>query len=93
MSSGAISARAMRRRYTPLYPGVYVPRDLTVSARDRAQAAGLWSKRRGIASGLSAAAMLGAKWIDPTEPAELMHDNRRAPANLVVRTERTLPRS
>lgn len=91
LSTGAISERAMRRRYAPLYPGVYVPRDVTVSARDRAEAAWLWSKRRGIAAGLSAAAMLGSKWIDPKEHAELIHDNRRPPEGLVVRTERTPP--
>ncbi len=34
--------------------------------------------------------MLGTKWIDPTEPAELIHDNRRPPPNLVVRTEKLL---
>ena len=91
LSTGVISERAMRRLYTPLYPGVYVPRGVTVSAQDRARAAWLWSKRRGVVAGLSAAAVLGSKWIDPTAPAELIHDNRRPPANLVVRTERTLP--
>ena len=80
----------MRRLYEPVYPNVYTRRDATLSAQERAQAAWLWSKRRGIVAGLSAAAMLGAKWIDPTEPAELIHDNRRPPPNLVVRTETVL---
>lgn len=40
--------------------------------------------------GLSAAAVLGTKWIDPTEPAELIHDNRRPPMNPIVRTEKLL---
>lgn len=39
LSRGAISERAMRRLYAPIYPGIYVPREATVSARDRAQAA------------------------------------------------------
>lgn len=81
----------MRRLYTPLYPNVYVPRDVTVSAPERARAAWLWSKRRGIVSGLSAAAVLGSKWFDAGLPAELIHDNRRPPTGLVVRTERALP--
>ncbi len=38
-----------------------------------------------------ASAVLGAKWIDPSEPAELIHDNRRPPPNLVVRNHRVLP--
>ncbi len=91
LSAGAISERRMRRLYTPLYPNVYVPREVTVSARQRAHAAWLWSKRRGVVAGLSAAAVLGAKWVDTTEPAELIHDNRRSPAGLVVHTERVLP--
>ena len=91
LSTGIISERAMRRLYEPVYPGVYVPRAATVSAQERAQAAWLWSKRRGIVAGLSAAATLGVKWIDPSEPAELIHDNRRPPPNLVVRTEVVLP--
>lgn len=90
MSAGVISERAMRRHYQPLYPNIYVPRGVDFSAQKRAQAAWLWSKRRGIVAGLSAAAMLGAKWIDPSEPAELIHDNRRPPPNLVVRTETVL---
>ncbi len=87
MSAGVISERAMRRDYQPLYPNIYVPRGIDFSARERAQAAWLWSKRRGIVAGLSAATMLGAKWIDPSDPAELIHDNRKPPPNLVVRTE------
>ncbi len=35
--------------------------------------------------------MLGTKWIDANEPAELIHDNRRPAANLIVRHERVLP--
>lgn len=91
LTSGAISERKMRRLYTQIYPGIYVPPNAAVSARDRAQAAWLWSKRRGIVAGLSAAAMRGAKYIDQSEPAELIHDNRRPPKNLVVWTERVLP--
>lgn len=91
LSTGAISERKMRRLYTPMYPGIYVPRNANVSARERAQAAWLWSKRRGIVAGLSAAAMLGTKYIDSSDPAELIHDNRRPPPKLVVRTERVLP--
>jgi AbiEi antitoxin C-terminal domain len=91
LSAGLISERAMRRLYEPVYPNVYWRRDATLTARERAHAAWLWSKRRGIVAGLSAAALHGAKWIDPPEPAELIHDNRRPPPNLVVRTETVLP--
>jgi hypothetical protein len=79
--------RAMRNRYQPLYPGVFVPRGVEPSAVQRAEAAWLWSKRRGVVAGQSAAAMLGAKWIDGGQPAELIHVNRKSPEGLVVREE------
>jgi very-short-patch-repair endonuclease len=80
----------MRRQYEALYPGVFVPRGVEPSARQRAEAAWLWSDRRAVVAGRSAAALLGAKWADGNEPAELIHDNRKPPALLVVRTERLL---
>lgn len=82
-----IPERAMRTLYEPLYPGVYVPWGIEPSATERAKAAWLWSHRRGVVAGPSAAAMLGAKWVDGARPAELIHDNRKPPRNLVVHTD------
>jgi len=31
--------------------------------------------------------MLGTKWVDGAEPAELIHDNRKPPATLIVHSE------
>jgi hypothetical protein len=90
IATKAIRERALRREYRQLYPGVYVPRAFELSARQRAEAAWLWSKRRGVIAGPSAAALLGAKWVDGTQPAELIHDNRKAPPMLIVRTETLL---
>jgi hypothetical protein len=90
LSAGLVTERAMRRHCELVYPNVYAPRDGTLSAQQRARAAWLWSKRRGIVAGLSASAILGAKWIGPKEPAELIHDNRRPPPHLIVRTEAVL---
>lgn len=88
LASAALPERAMRRNFQQLYPGVFVPRGVEPSARQRAEAAWLWSGRRGVVAGQSAAALLGVKWVDRSEPAELIHDNRKPPARLVVRTER-----
>lgn len=87
LANAAIPERAMRRNYEQLYPGVFVPRGIEPSARQRAEAAWLWSKRRGVVAGQSAAAMLGVRWVDGRQPAELIHDNRKTPSRLVVRTE------
>jgi hypothetical protein len=87
LAERAIPERAMRTLYEPVYPGIYVPWGVTPSARDRAKAAWLWSRRRGIVAGQSAAAMLGVKWVDASEPAELIHDNRKPPPKIIVRSE------
>lgn len=91
LASAAIPERAMRTRYEQVYPGVYAPRGLQPTAQQRAVAAWLWSGRRGVVAGHSAAAVLGAKWTDGRQPAELIHDNRKSPPGIVVRTETLLP--
>lgn len=91
IASGALSERQLRRFYVAVYPGVYVPRWVELSATRRARAAWLWSRGAGVIAGLSASAMLGARWIEPAEPAELAHSNRRAPDMLVVHSDTLLP--
>lgn len=86
-----VTAYQLRRFYTPVYPGVYAPRGSELTARQRAHAAWLWSRRTGVVAGLSAAAMLGAKWIEPGIPADLVHGNRRAPPMLTVHSDVLLP--
>lgn len=80
----------MRKHFKDLYPGVYVPLGVKVTARQRAIAAWLWSKRRGVVAGHSAAAMLGVRWVEGSEPAELIHDNPKS-KGIVVRTDVLLP--
>ena len=87
LANETIPERAMRKSYQQLYPGVFVPRGVEPTAGQRAEAAWLWSKRRGVVAGSSAAAILGAKWVDGSQPAELMHDNQRPPPRLIVRNE------
>src|ERR1700756_668871 len=90
-AGGELSVRELRRFYQPVYPGVYVPRGVELSAIHRARAAWLWSRRRGVVAGLSASAVLGAQWINPGRPAELIHSNRRTPPMLMVHTDELLP--
>jgi hypothetical protein len=84
VESGALTARRLRRLFVPVYPGVHIPRGVELSAVQRARAAWLWSRRDGVIAGMSAAAMLGARWIEPDIPAELIHTNRRPPPKLLV---------
>jgi hypothetical protein len=87
VDAGALTVRDLRRFYVPAYPGVHVLRGVELSAAQRARAGYLWSRRRGVIAGLSAAAMLGTKWIEPGLPAELIHTNRRQPLMLVVHSD------
>jgi hypothetical protein len=90
LAAKALPERAMRALYEPVYPGVYVPSGIALTASQRAHAAWLWSRRRAVVAGNSAAALLGAKWVDPRTPAELVYDNRRPPGLITVHTDRLL---
>ncbi|OBK26023.1 hypothetical protein A5634_25180 [Mycobacterium asiaticum] len=87
LASKVIPERAMRSLYEPVYPGVYGPAGIELTARERACAAWLWSRRDGVVAGNSAAALLGAKWVSPSLDAELVHGNRRAPPGIVVHSD------
>lgn len=82
IASGALTPYALRSRCVTLYPDVYVELGSDVTAVDRARAAWLWSGRRGIIAGQSAAALHGAKWVDGGKPAELLWPNRRPPKGI-----------
>ena len=83
-----LTVRELRRFYCPVYPGIYALRGAELSALQRAQAAWLWSRRRGVVAGLSAQATLGAKWVELGLPAELIHSNQRTPPLIVVHADR-----
>ncbi|ORB56393.1 hypothetical protein [Mycobacterium persicum] len=61
LATRAIPERTMRLVYESLYPGVYVPSGAELIASQRACAAWLWSRRRGVVAGNSAADLLGAR--------------------------------
>ena len=83
-SMGLVRKHELRSRFQAIYPGVYVCRTTTPSFRDRAEAAWLWSHRDGVLSGLTAARLWGAKWVDETLPIELIHTNGRPPPGIRV---------
>ena len=90
LRANGISERAMRAWYRAVYPDVYIPRGAELNAAQRAHAAWLWSRRHAVIGGNSAAAVLGAKWVDPTRPAELVHTNRRPPPLVTVHSDTLL---
>ncbi|UXA06729.1 hypothetical protein KXD96_00690 [Mycobacterium sp. SMC-2] len=82
VASGRVTPYALRSRFIAIHRDVYVTRGTEITATLRAEAAWLWSRRRGVIAGRSASALHGAKWIDGNAPAELIYDNRHAPTQI-----------
>ncbi len=72
----------LRAKYTAIFPGVYLPREVQPSFAQRVQGAWLWSGRHGVFAGLTAARLHGAKWIDDALPVELVWPNARPPEGI-----------
>lgn len=79
---GKLTRHSLVRHHVALFRDVYVRRDLELTARIRAQAA--WLSTGATLAGMSAAAILGTKWLNPSRPAEIIRADRRAPAGIVV---------
>ena len=91
IDAGTFTERELRRSCTRIYRNVYQRRDNGLTAADRAVAAWLWSGKRAVVAGNSAAALLGAEWIDQHGTAELISDRKRPPPLIVTRNETLLP--
>lgn len=84
LASGRLTRCELDRAYTKLFRNVYARSGVGLTARDKAVAAWLWSGRSATLAGCSAAAVLGSRWLDVSEPAELIRPNRRAPRGISV---------
>jgi hypothetical protein len=88
--AGTLTERELRRSCTRIYRNVYQRRDSGLTAKDRAVAAWLWSGKKAVVAGNSAAALLGADWVDPHVPAELVTGRKRPPPLIITRNETLL---
>jgi Protein of unknown function (DUF559) len=84
LADGRVTIRTLRSKYQAVYRNVYVPKGHEVTAVTRAVAAWLWSGRHATAAGLSAAALLGTRWIGPGLPAELYRRNGKPVDGIVI---------
>ncbi len=84
LARGEVSPGILQREYDRIYRNVYVPKGSEPTAAHRAVAAWLWSDRQATVAGLSAAALHGAKWIDPSLPAELYRRNGKPAAGILI---------
>ena len=91
VAGGTLTQRHLRKRYARVYRNVYRDKGPEFDARDRAVAAWLWSGMQAVVAGNSAAALLGAKWVDPNLPAELITNRTRPPPLIITRNETLLP--
>ncbi|BBY33120.1 hypothetical protein BST33_15880 [Mycolicibacter minnesotensis] len=88
VAGNRVSKYALSSRFVAVHPNVYAPRDAQLTAVLRAEAAWLWSRRRGVIAGQSAAALHGAKWVEDRAPAELLYDCRRPPRGVKTWSDR-----
>jgi hypothetical protein len=90
LRAGTLTERELRRSCTRVYRNVYLRRGVELDAQSRALAAWLWSDKQAVVAGNSAAALLGAKWVDARAPAELASDRKRPPPLIITRNETLL---
>ena len=90
VANGVVTRHELARWYRPFYPNVHAPTGQQLTLRDRIAGASLWSKRRGIVTGVAASAMHGAEWVDADTLIELVykHTHPYPPAGVVARNER-----
>ena len=88
VANGVVTRHELARWYRPFYPNVHAPRGQRLTLRDRTAGAWLWSKRRGIVTGVAASAMHGAEWVDPDTSMELIYECTHPPTGIVARNER-----
>jgi very-short-patch-repair endonuclease len=90
LARGDVSLRTLKSRYDRVYRNVYLPKGCEMTAAKRAAAAWLWSGRQSTLAGLSAAAVHGAKWIDPNLPAELYRRNGKPVEGILIHRDELL---
>lgn len=78
----------LRWNYTAIFPDVYLPKATPATLRLNTVGAWLWSGRNGVIAGRAAAALHGARWVEPTTPIEMIWRSGRPPTGIIVRNER-----
>lgn len=90
LAAGKVTRRTLVSRHEAIYRNVYLPDGHQLTAATRGIAAWLWSGRTATVAGLSAAALLGTRWIDPRHPAELCRRNGKAATGILVHRDELL---
>ena len=74
----------LRTRHRRVFRDVYISGEAELTAPIKARAA--WLSTGATLAGMSAAAMLGTKWLDASAPAEIVRTDRHCQRGMVVHT-------
>ena len=84
MSRGRLTRNDLRMRHRRVFRDVYLAEGVELSALVKAHAA--WLSTGATLAGVSAAAVLGTKWLDARAPAEIVRADRHTQRGMVVRS-------
>jgi hypothetical protein len=87
LAAGLLTGHGLRTDYVAVHRNVYVPYGAQLDAVDKAVAAWLWSRRKAVVAGTSAAALHGTRWIDAKLPAELNRPGRDKVSGIVLHSD------
>lgn len=90
LSAGQVTRYELVADHRRVLPDVHVAGVTALSLEERITAAWLWSRRRGVVTGLAASALHGAKWVNPNTPIELNHPHNKAPDGVIARRDTLL---
>lgn len=88
VAAGELTRAALRWNYRAILPDVYIPANARLDRITRAKAAWLWTGRKGIIAGRTAAWLWDAGWVEDAAPVEIIARSRRTQPGVVVRNER-----
>ncbi|OMC42564.1 hypothetical protein A5745_09425 [Mycobacterium sp. IS-2888] len=86
LKRGVVTRGELRTRYRAVFRDVYIHRDAELTAAAKARAA--WLSTGATLAGLSAAAVLGTKWLDASAPAEIARADRHAQPGMIAHSFR-----
>jgi hypothetical protein len=87
LAAGHATRHGLRTHYQVVFRGVYATKGVSLTLRDRAVAAWLASRRKGVVAGPAAAALHGSAWVDPDTPIDLIGATCGSQPGLVPRAE------
>ncbi len=87
LAAGELSRYELAAAHRRLLPDVHAPKHASLSLDDRIAAVWLWSRRRGVITGLAASALHGAQWVSPNAAIELNHPHNKSPLGVIARRD------